>query len=85
MDYTSHPSLVAGLRDVEIVINVLLIPGPDWVTTQLKLLHAAEEAGCRCFVRPDLLSCTGAQARVDLLDAKYRPGELFRVLSTRVK
>lgn len=70
VDYHSHASLVAALRDVEIVISVLLVPGPDWVTSQVNLLHAAEEAGCRRFAPSEFALGSEAQSMVDLLNAK---------------
>lgn len=70
VDYHSHSSLVAALCDVEVVISVLLIPGPDWVTAQINLLHAAEEAGCHRFAPSEFALSGWAQARVDILEAK---------------
>lgn len=70
VDYHSHSSLVAALRDVEVVLSVLLIPGPDWVTAQINLLHAAEEAGCRRFAPSEFALTAWAQSKVDLLEAK---------------
>ncbi|KAJ5642915.1 uncharacterized protein N7484_005422 [Penicillium longicatenatum] len=70
VDYSSQPSLVAALRDVEVVISVLLIPGPDWVTAQVNLLHAAEEAGCRRFAPSEFSLTEHAHTMVDLLAAK---------------
>lgn len=49
VDYSSHESLVNALRDIDAVISALLIPGPEFVTYQLNLLHAAEEAKCKRF------------------------------------
>lgn len=70
VDYNSHASLVFALRDVEVVISVLLIPGPAWVTAQVNLLHAAEEAGCRRFAPSEFALGYEAQSMVDLLEAK---------------
>ncbi|KAJ5153542.1 uncharacterized protein N7482_010020 [Penicillium canariense] len=70
VNYHSQPSLVETLRDVEVVLSVLLIPGSDWVTAQVNLLHAAEEAGCRRFAPSEYALSSQAQAMVDLLDAK---------------
>lgn len=70
VDYSSHKSLVVALRDVEVVISVLLIPGPDWVTAQVNLLHAAEEAGCRRFAPSEFALTEYAHTMVDLLRAK---------------
>lgn len=70
VDYHSHSSLVAALCDVEVVISVLLIPGPDWVTAQINLLHAAEEANCRRFAPSEFALSGWAQARVDILESK---------------
>ncbi|KAJ5641837.1 hypothetical protein N7490_005837 [Penicillium lividum] len=70
VDYNSHESLVAALRDVGVVISVLLIPGPDWVTVQVNLLHAAEEAGCRRFAPSEFALTDRAHTMVYLLGAK---------------
>lgn len=70
VDYSSRNSLVAALRDVEVVISVLLIPGPDWITAQVNLLHAAEEAGCRRFAPSEFALTEYAHTMVDLLKAK---------------
>lgn len=70
VDYNSHASLVFALRDVEVVISVLLIPGPEWVTAQVNLLHAAEEAGCRRFAPSEFALSSEAQSMVDVLEAK---------------
>ncbi|KAJ6096961.1 hypothetical protein N7486_007707 [Penicillium sp. IBT 16267x] len=65
-----YASLVTALRDVGVVISVLLIPGPDWVTAQVNLLHAAEEAGCRRFAPSEFALTDHAHTMVDLLAAK---------------
>ncbi|KAK5789911.1 hypothetical protein VI817_007198 [Penicillium citrinum] len=70
VDYHSHASLVAALNDVEVVLSVLLIPGPDWVTAQVNLLHAAEEAGCRRFAPSEFALSAASQSKVDILKAK---------------
>lgn len=70
VDYNSHASLVSALRDVEVVISVLLVPGPEWVTAQVNLLHAAEEAGCQRFAPSEFALGSEAQSMVDLLEAK---------------
>ncbi|KAJ5885838.1 hypothetical protein N7504_011674 [Penicillium tannophilum] len=70
VDYSSQTSLVAALRDVEVVISVLLIPGPDWITAQVNLLRAAEEAGCRRFAPSEFALTDHAHTMVDLLAAK---------------
>lgn len=49
VDYASHESLVQALRDIDAVISALLIPGPEFVSYQLNLLRAAEEAKCKRF------------------------------------
>lgn len=70
VDYNSHASLVSALRDVEVVISVLLIPGPEWVTAQVNLLHAAVEAGCQRFAPSEFALSHESQSMVDLLEAK---------------
>jgi hypothetical protein len=49
--YTDHASLVALLRATQAhtLISVLYIPGPEWFSTQIKLLNAATEAGVKRF------------------------------------
>ncbi|EFQ99949.1 isoflavone reductase [Nannizzia gypsea CBS 118893] len=50
VNYESEDSLVAALRDIDTVVSVLLIHDTDtFVKTQIRLLHAAETAGCRRF------------------------------------
>ncbi|KAJ6018581.1 hypothetical protein N7499_010227 [Penicillium canescens] len=70
VDYQSHASLVLALSDVAAVISVLLIPGPDWVTAQVNLLHAAEAAGCQRFAPSEFALTSWAHTMVDLLDIK---------------
>jgi hypothetical protein len=70
VDYQSHESLILALKDVDVVISVLLIPGPDWVTAQLNLLHAAEAAGCKRFAPSEFALTSFAHSMVDLLDTK---------------
>ncbi|KAJ5293584.1 hypothetical protein PENANT_c002G05325 [Penicillium antarcticum] len=70
VDYHSHDSLVLALSDVHAVISVLLIPGPDWVTAQVNLLHAAEAAGCQRFAPSEFALTSFAHTMVDLLNAK---------------
>ncbi|KAJ5749376.1 uncharacterized protein N7511_011072 [Penicillium nucicola] len=70
VDYYSHTSLVLALSDVAAVICVLLVPGPDWVTIQLNLLHAAEAAGCQRFAPSEFALTSWAHTMVDLLKAK---------------
>ena len=70
VDYHSHTSLVTALNDIDTVISVLLIPGPDWVTVQLNLLRAAEAAGCRRFAPSEFALTSSAHTMVDVLNAK---------------
>lgn len=70
MDYTSHASLVAALKDIDTVLSVVLIPGPEFITYQLNLLNAAIDAGCRRFAPSEFALCEQAQAQVDLLKPK---------------
>jgi uncharacterized protein YbjT (DUF2867 family) len=70
VDYTSHTSLVAALRDIDTVLSVVLIPGPESITYQLNLLNAAIEAGCRRFAPSEFALCEQSQAQVDLLQPK---------------
>ncbi|KAF7125971.1 hypothetical protein CNMCM5793_002330 [Aspergillus hiratsukae] len=70
VDYTSHTSLVAALKDIDTVLSVVLIPGPASITYQLNLLNAAIDAGCRRFAPSEFALCEQAQAQVDLLKPK---------------
>ncbi|RHZ60623.1 hypothetical protein CDV55_105778 [Aspergillus turcosus] len=70
VDYTSHASLVTALKDIDTVLSVVLIPGPESITYQLNLLHAAIDAGCRRFAPSEFALCEQAQAQVDLLKPK---------------
>lgn len=70
VDYTSHESLVAALQDIDTVLSVVLIPGPESITYQLNLLNAAIEAGCRRFAPSEFALREHAQAQVDLLQPK---------------
>ncbi|KAJ5106072.1 hypothetical protein NUU61_003419 [Penicillium alfredii] len=81
VDYHSHESLVAALRDVDVVLSVLLVPGPEWVTTQVNLLRAAEVAGCRRFAPSEFALTSWAQTRVDILEAK---NEVWRAVQASV-
>ncbi|KAF7155101.1 hypothetical protein CNMCM5623_005309 [Aspergillus felis] len=70
VNYTSHTSLVTALKDIDTVLSVMLIPGPESTTYHLNLLHAAIEAGCRRFAPSEFAMCEQAQAQVDLLQPK---------------
>lgn len=70
VDYTDHKSLVAALRDVHTVISVLKIPGPEWATYQINLLHAAKEAGVKRFAPSEFENGPLADWRVDILALK---------------
>ncbi|RHZ43227.1 aromatic alcohol reductase [Aspergillus thermomutatus] len=78
VDYTSHTSLVAALQDVNTVLSVVLIPGPESITYQLNLLNAAIDAGCRRFAPSEFALCEQAQAQVDLLRPKNVVWEAVR-------
>ncbi|KAL6236519.1 hypothetical protein BDW75DRAFT_206600 [Aspergillus navahoensis] len=49
VDYTSIPSLTESLKDINVLISTLLIPGPEMVPYQLNLLQAAINAGVSRF------------------------------------
>ncbi|KAJ5861905.1 uncharacterized protein N7529_009215 [Penicillium soppii] len=80
VDYHSHTSLIAALNDVDTVISVLLIPGPEWVTVQLNLLYAAEAAGCQRFAPSEFAFTSSANTMVDVLDAKNVVWEAVQTL-----
>lgn len=72
VDYKSIPSLTETLRthNVETLISVVKIPGPDWVTVQLNLLAAAQEAGVRRFAPSEFELGPLADGKVDILGLK---------------
>lgn len=70
VDYTSHDSLVSALCDVDAVISALLIPGPELVSYQVNLLHAAEEAGCTRFAPSEFALRKSVHSEVDIDHAK---------------
>ncbi|CAP85907.1 hypothetical protein EN45_056420 [Penicillium chrysogenum] len=78
VDYHSQTSLVTALKGIDTVISVLLIPGPEWVTVQLNLLHAAEAAGCRRFAPSEFALTSSAHSMVDVLDAKNKVWEVVQ-------
>lgn len=49
VDYSSKQSLVTMIQDIDAVVSTHLILGPDSVTSEINLLHAAEEVGCKRF------------------------------------
>ncbi|KAF3482882.1 isoflavone reductase family protein [Arthroderma uncinatum] len=66
VDYESDDSLVASLRDIDTVISVLLIHDTDtFVKTQIRLLHAAEAAGCRRFAPSEFAGTYDMHFKVD--------------------
>ena len=65
VDYSSHEPLVAALRDVETVISVTKIPGPEWSRQQITLLKAAAAAGVKRFAPSEFEAGPGAQGMVD--------------------
>ncbi|EEQ29382.1 hypothetical protein McanMca71_004275 [Microsporum canis] len=66
VDYESEDSLVASLRDIDTVISVLLIHDTDtFVRTQIRLLHAAEAAGCRRFAPSEFSGAYETHSKVE--------------------
>ena len=70
VDYSSHDSLVAALRDVETVISVTKIPGLEWSSQQITLLKAAAAAGVKRFAPSEFEAGPGAQGMVDVTAQK---------------
>ena len=70
VDYTDHASLLQALKDVHTVISVLKVPGPEWLTYQVNLLHAAKEAGVKRFAPSEFENGPLMDGKVDLLGLK---------------
>ena len=70
VDYSSHSSLVSALRDVETVICVTKIPGPDWAPQQIRLLEAAAAAGVKRFAPSEFEAGPAAVGLVDVTAQK---------------
>ena len=70
IDYTSKPSLISALSDVETLINVIKIPGPDWPTQQIALLDAAKEAGVKRFAPAEFEAGPAASGLVTVTASK---------------
>jgi hypothetical protein len=70
VDYEDHSSLVSALKDVHTVISVIKVPGPEWLTYQTNLLHAAKEAGVKRFAPSEFENGPLADGKVDLLGLK---------------
>ncbi|RMJ28103.1 isoflavone reductase family protein [Aspergillus sp. HF37] len=72
VDYASIPSLASALTDIDIVLSVLLIPGPEMETYQLNLLAAAEQAGVKRFAPSEFALPPAAQESVEFDGTKQR-------------
>src|SRR5699024_10280530 len=71
-DYTSIPSLTTALTGIDVLISVLLIPGPEMVTYQLNLLHAAEQAGVKRFAPSEFSLPPSSQDDIDFFQMKVQ-------------
>ncbi|KAL3475536.1 hypothetical protein BJX99DRAFT_259310 [Aspergillus californicus] len=78
VDYTSITSLKHALQGITTLISTLLIPGPDFITSQLNLLHAAEEAGVRRFIPSEFALRQSVHADVDIDAAKIIVADAVR-------
>lgn len=70
VDYSDHDSLIKALQGIHTVISVLKIPGPEWLSYQINLLHAAKEAGVKRFAPSEFENGPLADLKVDLLSLK---------------
>jgi uncharacterized protein YbjT (DUF2867 family) len=70
VDYTDHASLVGALKDVQTVISVLKIPGPEWLEYQVNLLKAAEEVGVKRFAPSEFENGPLLDGKVDIIGLK---------------
>jgi hypothetical protein len=75
VDYDNHISLVAALRGVHTVISVIKVVGPQWLTCQLNLLRAAQEAGVKRFAPSEFGLGPLADDRIDALTVKAKVWE----------
>ncbi|KAL4921330.1 hypothetical protein BDW62DRAFT_197911 [Aspergillus aurantiobrunneus] len=66
VDYASTTSLTTALTGIDTVISTLLIPGPEWVTYQLNLLHASIAAGVRRLAPSEFALSQKAHHEVDI-------------------
>lgn len=70
VDYDNHISLVEALRGVHTVISVIKAIGPQWLTSQLNLLRAAQEAGVKRFAPSEFGLGPLSDDRIDAFTAK---------------
>ena len=70
VDYSSSKSLEDALEDVQTLISVLKIPGPEWLTYQLNLLNAAKIAGVKRFAPSEFGLGPLSDGKVDILGLK---------------
>lgn len=75
VDYDNHISLVAALHGVHTVISVIKVVGPQWLTCQLNLLQAAQEAGVKRFAPSEFGLGPLADDRIDVLTVKAKVWE----------
>lgn len=70
VNYDDISNLYYALSDVDILISVLKVPGPEWVTYQLNLLRAAIAAGVKRFSPSEFELGPVADGDVDILAGK---------------
>jgi hypothetical protein len=75
VDYDNHISLVAALRGVHTVISVIKVVGEQWLTCQLALLQAAQEAGVKRFAPSEFGLGPLADDWIDALTVKAKVWE----------
>lgn len=78
VDYADVSNLYYALSDVDILISVLKIPGPEWVTYQMNLLRAAITAGVKRFAPSEFELGPAADGAVDVLAGKLVVWEACR-------
>lgn len=70
VDYADVSVLYYALSDVDILISVLKVPGPEWTTYQINLLQAAITAGVKRFAPSEFELGPQADGAVDVLVGK---------------
>lgn len=70
VNYESFDSLVAGLRGVHTVLSVLLANDNTQASSEINLLHAAVQAGCKRFAPSEWAFGPAAVEHISLLNAQ---------------
>lgn len=73
VDYNDHSSLLSALRGVHTVISVILAVDGTHASSQIALLEAAVQAGCKRFAPSEWACGPKGVLKVDLLAAAKQP------------